>query len=442
MPTPALVLTLAVIALGAKFFAFIAAYAVNVFYFDQWDVLSPFFRGDTGMGSLFTAQFAAHRLGLGLVSVKSLYGATHWSTRAESFFIGGCIFAAMLLALILKRCLFGRFAYSDAAIPLIFLSLMQYETFIGASNPAFGAIPLLLVMLYCLALLVPNALLRYGLLLLLDFLLIYTGYGFFMGLITPVVFGLDGYRRLRKTGEVSLAQSLAGLALAAAALGSFFVHYSWTPNVDCFDPAHSRLADYPWFVALMLSAFLGPRRPVVLVTAGGLIGLAVVAAVMGIVSWRVLFAGKRSASERSIDLVTAVLLGYGLVYAVSAAVGRVCLGLPDAAQAPRYSTLLIPAFLALYFFLLSLPAGMPARIALVSFLLVILPGGVFMADFAGHKLADGKRAWAACYLRTGDIAQCDRETGFPVYPHPELNGMREKLEYLRRNHLSFFYAMK
>jgi hypothetical protein len=435
-------LSLAVVFLAVKLFVYIWRQSVNVFYFDQWDTLQPFFEGDTNLLHLFTRQFSVHRLGLGLISLRFLYGPTHWSARAESFLIGGCIFLAMLLAMLLKRRLFGRLSWTDVAIPLVFLTLEQNETLIGATNPAFGGMPLLLVICYCLCLSIPNQFRRYGLILAADVLLVYTGYGFFMGILTPAILGLDAWR-FRKDGTGSLRLVLAGIILSGAILGSFFIHYTFTPNADCFEFPHGNFVAYPWFVALMISAFLGLRRPIALVTAAGLAGLAIVIAAFAIQLWRVCARRlERSRSERTGDLVIAVLLGYSLLYAGSAAVGRACLGLPDAAQVPRYSTLLIPAFLGLYFFLLTLPAGRLPRFALVSFLLVVLPGGLAIPNSSARKLRDGKVAWARCYLRTGDLGLCDQTTGFPLYPDPQRNGMREKLAYLRAHHLSFFYSLE
>src|SRR5438552_19010035 len=51
-------------------------------------------------------------------------------------------------------------------------------------------------------------------------------------------------------------------------------------------------------------------------------------------------------------LIGAILVSFSLLFAASAAVGRLCLG-PYAAFTSRYCTLLIPAFLAIYFYLLS-----------------------------------------------------------------------------------------
>jgi hypothetical protein len=434
------VIATAAVALGAKFFYFISAYSVNIFYFDQWDFLTPFFQGKVASTELFLRQHGPHRLGLGLIVLKLLYSATHWNTRAEALLIGGCVFVAMLLALTLKHRLFGALEYSDVAIPLIFLCLTQFETFIGAPDLAYGGLPLLLISGYCLALLVRNHLFRHILILLINFTLIYTGFGFFMGLITIGVFGLELYWRIRGISNITMWQSILWVVLAILSLASFFVHYTFMPAVDCFGTSAHTLVDYPWFVALMFSAFLGPRYPLGLVTAAGLIGLLTALAIFALQSYPLVAPTEpnRSRNNQHIHLVISSLVGYSLLFSFSASVGRVCLGLPEAAQPSRYSTLLVPAYLGIYFFLLSLPVKALRRIGLGLFLIVLLPAGLFVPVWAGHKLADGKRAWAACYARTQSIQHCDQSTGFQVYPHPEQSDLQAKLDFLRRNRLSFF----
>jgi hypothetical protein len=286
-------------------------------------------------------------------------------------------------------------------------------------------------------LLIGNRALRYGLILLLNFLLIYTGFGLFMGGVTIAVLGLECYWNLRRAVRAPLAQSVGALLIACASLGSFFTHYQFAPAVDCFEfPYHSPVA-YPWFLALLFSAFLGPRRPVLLVTAIGavvLVAAVVVLIIQGYRSWK-------SEHDR-VSLIGFVLLSCSLLFSLNAAIGRVCLGLPDAAQAPRYSTLLIPAYLGIYFYLLSVSRSQVRNFALALFLISILPGGAVIPNYAGHKLADGKRAWAACFLRAHDVSSCDQTTRFTVYPQPEQTGLRQKLEFLEERRLSFFYELR
>lgn len=137
-PGPALFVVLAILALGYNFFSFVSRYSVNVLFFDQWDFLKPFFRGGATLKDLFLLQHGPIREGVGILADKILYSLTRWNVRAESFLIGGCIFAAMLLALLIKTRLFNRLSYSDVLIPLMFLGLVQYETLIGTPNPAYA----------------------------------------------------------------------------------------------------------------------------------------------------------------------------------------------------------------------------------------------------------------------------------------------------------------
>jgi hypothetical protein len=348
--------------------------------------------------------------------------------------IGGSIFGAMLLAFLLKQRLFGKIAYSDVFVPMIFLTLAQYETLIGTPNPSYSAFPLLLIMLYGLALLERRYLLKYGMVLVLNFLLIYTGLGLFMGVITIGIFALDCYCCLRKVIALPLAAPLAGLLVAIISLGSFFLGYTFQSAVDCFEFPHHNLAQYPWFVALMFPSFAGIRSPIVLATFLGIVILSF--AILVVVSQvRHLIGGEHR--FRPIHLTITVMLAYSLLFSLNTSVGRVCLGLPEAAQQSRYTTLLIPAFLAMYFYLLTLDFG-PLRHLLIAFLIVlVIPGHLHMSGRA-HWFADGKHAWAECYKQTEDIGFCDSSTSFQVYPNPERTRLKQKLDYLKQHRLNLF----
>ena len=298
----------AALLLGIRFFKVISDYSVNVLFYDQWDFLNPLFTGHAGFGELFFHQHGPHREGLGLVADSFLYPLTAWSTRADSLMIAGCVFAAMLLALLLKYRLFGRLSYGDIAIPLIFLTLAQFETFIGTPNAAYSGIPLLLTMLYCLALLVRRYQTRYALCLLLNFLLIYTGFGLFMGIVTIGVFAVECYWRLRSVSEIPLGASIAALLVACASLGSFFVHYTFQSAVACFVFPYHDLRAYPLFVALMVSRFFGLMTPVRAAEAVGVLGILLAAAILFRLAWR-LVRGRRF---ENVDLITAVLLTFSI----------------------------------------------------------------------------------------------------------------------------------
>ena len=432
---PVLAIAAFIAVLGARLFLVIWKYSINVFFYDQWEYLTPFFRHQPSIAELFFLQHGPHREGVGLLADKFLYPLTHWNARVDSFIIGATIFVAMLLALRLKCRLFGPLAYSDVAIPVIFLSLAQYEMLVGASNPACSGFPLLMTMLYCLALLGRNRLLRYSLVLALNFLLIYTGYGLFMGAVTVGVFLLECYWSWRHMTSVPFAQALTGLAVAAASLASFFIHYSFSPGVDCFEVPRHHFLQYLRFMALMFSGSVVPR-PLHVSSGITVLGLAILLIVVGIFGWHLLHLLKQEVNDA--HLIGAVLLSYCLLFSANASVGRLCLGLP-AAFASRYVTLLIPAFLAIYFYLLSRSWHGKRNLVLTLWVLLLLPAALRKPWEDIRWYSNGKRDWADCYVRSRNINSCDRSANFWVHPYPEQVGLQQKLDYLEQHQLNLFY---
>jgi hypothetical protein len=431
---PSLTVAMAIVLLGARFFLVISKYSVNIFYWDQWDFLSLFFSQQASFAKLFLWQNGPHRHGLGLLPMKFLYPVNHWNTRVDSFVIGGAIFAAMLLALQLKRRLYGPLSCSDVAIPVIFLTLAQYEILLVAPNPAHSGFPLFLILLYCHAILAHNRLVRYMLILILNFLLIFTGFGIFMAVVTIGFFLLECYWSWRHIESVPLYQACIGLVLAIASLASFFVHYVFQPAADCFQLPHNNWTSYLKFMGLLLSGFVVPR-PLTLSTGIIVLGSTILLLMVFVFLWHSLYLLKGPIPDT--HLVGAVLLGFSLLFATNTAVGRLCLGLEQALSS-RYSTLLIPAFLAIYFYLLSQSWHGARNIMLALWVILLLPASVTVPRRELQYFSDGKRLWADCYVRTGNITYCDKSTSFKIYPAPEPTHLQQKLDYLKANHLNLF----
>jgi hypothetical protein len=429
---PALTVITAVVVLGIRFFTFISDYAVNVLFYDQWDFLSPFFKGNPGLGQLFLYQHGPHREGLGLIVDRFLYPATHWNTRAESFFIGGCIFAAALVALLLKYRLFGRLSYGDIAIPLIFLTTAQYETFIGTPNAAYSGIPLLLILCYCLAFTARSYQLRYALCLLLNFFIVFTGFGVFMGPVTIGMFALQCYRRVRGASVIPLGASVLALLLAIASMGAFLVNYQFQPAVACFVFPDPHLLAYPHFLAVMAARFFGVATSLSLAAIVGIPIVLCAAGISAVLASKLLSKGNLG----NIHLIAAILLAFSILFAVDTAIGRVCLG-TTAALAPRYATLLIPGVAGIYFYLQTISADGIRRGITSIFILLLIPG-CLNVDAGADWYADGKRAWVECYLRTENISECDKSAGFVIHPYPDQTGLKEKLDYLKARQLNLF----
>jgi len=128
-----------------------------------------------------------------------------------------------------------------------------------------------------------------------------------------------------------------------------------------------------------------------------------------------------------------------LLFSIDCAVGRVCLGLPAAAQASRYVTLMIPAFLAVYFWLVSFPRGTTRTVALGIFVILLLHASSNKPALL-RWYAVTKKAWSECYLRSQNIQYCDQVSGAPLYPASGIGyaSFEPKLQFLKQHRLNFF----
>ena len=98
----------------------------------------------------------------------------------------------MIYALSLKRRLSLTLSWADVTIPLIFLNPLQWEIFANTPNLSHGSIPLFLIILYCYAWIIPSNIFRYtSLFFYFNFFIIYTGFGVFIGIITPIMLSIE-----------------------------------------------------------------------------------------------------------------------------------------------------------------------------------------------------------------------------------------------------------
>jgi hypothetical protein len=295
-----------------------------------------------------------------------------------------------------------------------------------------------------------NPLRRFGGVLLIDALLIFTGFGLFMGAVAVGFFAFECYWSWREMTPVARFLPLLALIIAATLLGSFFVHYRWAPAVDCAVWPSYRLWTYPWFMAIMFF------RP--FFTTQRLVSITLVGSALLIGAILVLIFHMRSLIKRGpapAPLVGAALLSYSLLYSANAALGRACLGM-NQALGSRYVTLMIPGFLGLYLYLadpqllsswaitiqrnarLTASAGMRSTILAV-FVVALLAGAVANKNYRDARVfVKGKRNWVECYRTLGNIHACDQAADFKIYPFPERTGLQQKLDFLKERRLNLF----
>jgi arylsulfatase A-like enzyme len=413
--------------------ALVDAHGVDLVVMDQWDFLVPLFEPGYGWLEKLRFQFhgSPHRMGVGWPLIELVARASGFSTRADGFAIAGVMALAAGLGLVLKRRLSGRLEAVDALIPLLFLTLRQWTTFIGTTDVSLGAMPVLLLVTTGLVLTLDSTRARVASLLVLDLACIYTGFALFAGLVIPTLLVREAW--LGRLGARAAGGAL-GLALVFGL--SYFIGFDATPATRPV-AGDVGLGDYAVYATnLFASAFAAHSGAGV--TA---VGLAWPLLLGGPLAWAGVRLARRDGAAA--PAVVWLLCGFGLLFVVANAVGRVGEGVLFA-YTPRYVTLMLPAVFGL---LLATGAALEGRVragALVALAAVWLAGeGVSAGPIAraAGELADAKRDWTHCYLATGDLARCNDTGRIAIYPYRDQYPRIERgLAWLEEHELSLFAA--
>lgn len=437
-PWPLLFVLMTTGLLAARLFLLVNRYAVNIFFWDQWDFNNATLFQRHSLWEMFRWQHGPHRQGVGAVICWIIEPMFRWNSRAEAFLACAIFVIAALLALYLKKRLYGALTYADAVIPLIFLTPLEYEAWFGSTNLSHGPLPILLLVIYCIGWTWSRPLVRYTWVLTTNFLLVYTGFGIFVGVITPLLLIVD-YHRNRQTGSGAPAMPalLAALLIAVGSFLSFFIAYTLDPAAACFRPFSEPLIRYLHYIDLMFVSFTGVKGAGVLPSLlGGLIlvwsGMALIIALTS--TW-----GRKIGSGAQ-DIVAAALLIFSFLFCASTALGRLCLGLLTA-QSSRYIPYLIPAFLGIYFFSLGCRNNAARIVGSVAVLAIAMSGALPVRIGDRSMMAQYQRVkndWRQCYLQHHDVQQCDALTGTKIYPWPESGRLQEKLGFLEEKKLNLY----
>jgi hypothetical protein len=437
-----LLVSIAFVISAGRMFRLISRYAVNVFFSDQWDFNNTTLFARQSLWGMFYAQHGPHRQGLGALFERMVDPLFGWNSRTESFVVGGVIVTAAICALWLRRRLYENLSVFDIVIPAILFIPGQWATWFNVPNFAHGPFPLLLILLYCVSWTCRRRAVRYPLVLFINFVAIYTGFGFFLGVVTPVLLILDYWASAPPT-RLSKAYFAGAILVALASLGSFFRGYVLLPGLPCFSLQPRSPTSYLGFVSLMFANFFGIRHLTIPSRVIGVMILATILVSLVMFVWCLLRQNgpKLAPDERNRALIIVGLTAYTLLFCVNTAYGRLCGGLELALQS-RYVIYLEPAVLGFYFFLLSLRHA-PARKFLLSGFLMAVVAASFYRDRGGMESSrDGKQRWKTCYLRTENIQECDKVAGFPIYSDSlqqmQVSHLQEKLEYLKKTRQNLY----
>jgi hypothetical protein len=421
--------------MAAQLFVEINRYAVNLLYLDQWDAYDTLFREKPFFQS-FMAQAGQLRLGVGgwISNVTAI--ATNWNTRSESFVIGFLMLLVALAAFYLKWRLFSKFVIWDALIALICLSMALTDVPVYAAFPSHSVVPALLLMVFAICLTIKNVKLRFVALAVLNFLTMFTGWGIFIGVLSPIVFSYL-FVKYRRVGD-GVANRWAGIALVASVLSLllFVSTNRFSTGVGCFTFPHFPLQDNFRFISKMFSYSVGLRCVNVLsMYVGPLFILAFVVVLLNRI-WRLWQAEEYDAES----LVISFLISFSILYALATTVGRVCLG-DCASNAGRYQPLLIPAWIGLYFGVVAIESRFHvSRIALLILTFCFLTPQWKSARYESSMayFRTTKTRWKDCYLQKEDVVTCDREAGEGINPPSPSSIEQERLDYLKARHLNLF----
>ena len=433
---PVLVATaFTLIVLAYRQLAFAQKYAVDVLYWDSWDLYQTLFDGK-GWWASFDQQHGPHRQGIGGMLIRAMAVRSHWDCRWDSFAVAAAIILAATLGVPLAYRL-GVRGWALVGVPVIFLNLRQYQMLVTLANPSHGAIPVLLLVLFGLSQFVSPISLRLVLIVSITFVSVFTGFGIFLGAITPIVLGVELGRSMRDRRK-TLLLSVALLAIAAT-WAAFAVGYSKsiaTPTPLRW-PAGG-IGDYQRFVGLLLANAVGLTTETLGLPnwAEWIIGLVIAAGGVAVCAVRGVAMFERGDARPAVNVTIFSLSAFGILFTMNAAVGRTPLGWATA-ESPRYVTLCIPTLLAIFLHMATSRSRSFRRLAMAG--VVALAAGTLVlhpSDFAIANWAhDGVLRWRAAYVVTHDIDAANEVSQFSIYPDATISAHARSLE---SNHLNLF----
>jgi len=434
-----MIVILVTIVLSIRLLDFVDDYAVNVLFSDQWDFCTPLFE-ELGWWEIFSRQHGPHRQGIGFVLTAALYHATDWNTVAESYYIAALLILSTICLLFLRRQFPGPLDLYDLVIPILCLSLIQFETIVLTPNSSHSIFPLLLLSLLGILWVGSRGAIRHAGSAVLAVLLLFTGFGFFAVPLVIVLFvgafaAAEGGTRCRDRAWIYAA--IAFIALACIVFMSGY-QTDGGSEVPAMQSAHPW--EYSRFVALMFSylfqigAFVD--HPLALYLFGYSCLLCVVA--VFVCSFVRTF---RSSSCKALNGLIFLFAGFTILYVFAAAVGRIYLGVWGC-MVSRYMTLVLPAVLACYFQIRIVRNDRIRHVTLSVILVFVLCCQPALHTYCHQEAAvwkRGKQAWIRTYMATESIEEARNSSNFWIYPlHTPAVNIEGRLQYLRERKLNLF----
>jgi hypothetical protein len=409
---------------SAVSFFLVHKFAVNVLFWDEWDYYKPYFTGQN-LWRQYISQHDAHYLGLGGIVIGLLNRLTAWDSRVVAYVTLFIVFAAVLLALALQLKLAGELSWADAIIPLSLLTLTQMETFVTMPLIVEAGVPMFLVFLYCWCW-TTHSHSKTGMMLLIQFLLCFTGYGYVFLPAIGWVLLLNLFSRERGLSPLHTTLLLAGIVVSFI-MFSHYLDYSALHNSLEDKPIFARYVHYLWLLGATLFGFGADKW-------GVIAGTCYIAALIWAFAQAIRSGLKKMEAHAAI---VAILTGGILVYiALNTAARAMHFGVMS-----RYMTFLAIGCVGIY---LQLRREKASRYWIGSVLLIILvlngsvPALIHSSETSWAIMSRMKVQWTNCYRQTLDLKQCTQQYPPGVYPIPEATDLSAKLLFLQKNELNLF----
>jgi len=421
------------IALGWFYFTY--RFSVNILFSDAWDFHRSFMHEQT-IFQQFISQFGPQRQGLGLVITGWLNNLSGWNSNWVSMAIAILFFTSAIIYLQIKRRLFGNLNPFDLAVVILVLSLNQFEVLTITPFMSHSAIPAIFIALYCLSFFIKEMLIRHAVLIIINLNLVFSSFGFFMGIVTVIIFTFLFIKSFSKHAKKQAWISLISLLFALTTLIIFFIDYDmgYAKNHTTF------LWDEPWrylyYMSLSYSGLFGLRG---VGTSQIIFGLIVLGGLIWILV-KVLVKIFPSKDVWDINLISyyiiAVLITYSLFFAVNLSFGRIELGL-EYAGSSRYLPYLVPSLIGAYFYLNTIRISGRINLIPVFFaFIIIIPLTSLRSSQDMRTWWEMKSRWKKNYLETENPYLADSLSNFKL--HADNESILEVLNYLKVNNLNLY----
>lgn len=411
-----------------RWFYHIDLYSVNLMYWDQLGFYSVIFENGS-LWDIFKYQHGPHRQGVGFVLTSFIDNWSDWNTRYIAFTIGILLLLTSFVALWLKRRLYGTVNSIDVVLLLICLSPVQYGLYTYTPNLSHGSMPLFLLILYCLCWTIKGCW-RLIPICVLNFALIFTGFGLFAGFITPVILLIDLIKGREKVSFERLYLFLS-LVISVLSLIYFFIDYNHDPAKPDWSWSIGTFSDLVMFLLGSISNFWSFQHlhlPQLSIAALSLIILIAVLFSNLKAYWK----NPGSVENKLIF----ILIGFSLLFLFGMSIGRFSYGI-GGAGASRYTTYLIPGFIGLYLYLSKVAVHpLPKLLFLVIFLFPNFHTRHLTAKM--ERLSQQKTQWVEVYLENEDWKRTNKITGFRIHPKPSKVELDKRLIYLKERKLNLY----